>query len=66
MSTIILSKNEYRRLKKKAAAYEVAIKIPTYYLRSRAGARLDRRVEKSLRDYRSGKTTKIRSLAELK
>ena len=71
MSTITISKNdikkrgplvvlpiaEYDRLK--AAA------IPTYQLTGKAARDLDKLVEDGMREYRAGKTRKIKSLAEL-
>ena len=66
MNTITLPKTEYRELKKKAGAYERAIKIPSYYLKGKSAARLDRRVEQSLAEYLAGKTQKIKSSADLR
>ncbi|MBI2100313.1 MAG: hypothetical protein HYT48_03175 [Candidatus Vogelbacteria bacterium] len=65
MNTITLPKTEYRELKKKANAYEQVVKIPAYYLKGKAAARLDRRVDKSMQEYLAGKTKKIKSSADL-
>ena len=75
MSTITLPRIEYRELKKKAKIYdafwgqdqEVKIKrmIPVIYLQGKSAKKLDRRVEQSLREYRAGKTVKIKSVADL-
>jgi hypothetical protein len=73
MPTVTLDKIEYRELQKKAKVYdsfwgqEVKIKrmIPVIYLQGKSAKKLDRRVEQSLREYRAGKTVKIKSVADL-
>jgi len=65
MATVTLSRTEYQILKRKAAKYEAAISVPAYYLKGKAAIRLDRRVEGSLREYVTGRTRKIKSLADL-
>lgn len=65
MNTITLPKTEYRKLKKKAAAYESVVRIPSYYLKGKAASRLDQRVEQALKEHQAGKTKKIKSLADL-
>jgi hypothetical protein len=54
---VVLPVEEYNRL--------IAAQIPTYYLKGKAADRLDRLVEKSLKEYREGKTRHIKSLADL-
>ena len=54
---VVLSLKEYQRL--------LASVVPTYYLKGEVAKRLDRLVEKGLREYRKGKTQPIRSLADL-
>lgn len=63
MSTVTLSKIEYRELKKKAQIYDAfwgqtQIKrvIPVVYLQGKSAKKLDRRVAESLREYKAGKT----------
>ena len=54
---IVMPRKEYEQMK--------SAMIPTFYLKGKAAKRLDRRVNQALRDYRSGKTKKIHSLADL-
>ena len=54
---VVLPIKEYQRL--------LAAAVPTYYLKGKAAERLDKLVEVGLRDYRAGKTRKLRSLADL-
>lgn len=54
---VILSLEEYRKLSEKV--------VPTYYLKGRAAEKLDKMVEKGLREYRAGKARTIKSLADL-
>ena len=54
---VVLSLKEYQKL--------LASTVPTYYLKGKAGAKLDRLVEKGLEEHREGKTRVIRSLADL-
>ena len=56
-SVVVLPIAEYQRL--------VAASVPTYYLKGKAALRLDRLVERSLKEYREGKTRRIKSLADL-
>ena len=65
MNTVTLTKKEYDELKRRASRYESAVRVPTYYLRGRAAARLDKRVAEAMREYLSGKTKRINSLADL-
>lgn len=53
---VILSLKEYERLLREA--------VPTYYLRGKEARALDKLVEESLEEYRSGKTFSGRSLKE--
>jgi hypothetical protein len=54
---VILPIKEYQELIKRA--------LPTYYLVGKKAAKLDKLVKRGLRAYKSGKTKKIRSLADL-
>ena len=54
---VILSVAEYRRLCERA--------VPEYYLTGKAAEEADRLVEEGLREYKEGKTKKLRSLADL-
>lgn len=54
---VILSLKEYRRLSERS--------VPTYYLKGKAAERLDKLVEKGLKEYREGKTKTLKSLAGL-
>ncbi len=54
---VVLPLAEHRRLLEWA--------VPTYYLTGKAAKRLDRRVAAALKEYRAGKTKKIRSLNDL-
>ena len=54
---VVLPLKEYQRL--------LASVIPTFYLKGKAAAKLDRLVEKGLQEYQKGKTRAIRSLADL-
>lgn len=54
---VILPLKVYQKLLERA--------VPTYYLTGREAKRIDRLVEEGLRDYRAGKTRKLRSLADL-
>lgn len=73
MSTITLTKREYNQLEKKAKVYdafwgdEVKIRniIPVVYLSGKSARKLDRRVEQSLKEFRTGKTQKIKSIVDL-
>ena len=56
-SVVVLPVEEYQRL--------VAASVPTYYLKGKAALRLDKEVERSLKEYREGKTRRIKSLADL-
>lgn len=38
--------------------------VPTYYLKGRAATKLDKLVGRGLKDYRTGKTKTIKSLAD--
>ena len=55
---VVLPIEEYRRLSERA--------VPEYYLSGKAAERLDKLVEKGLRDYAAGKCRKIKSLADLR
>jgi hypothetical protein len=54
---VILPIKEYQELIKRA--------LPTYYLAGKKAEKLDKLVKEGLRAYKSGKTKKIRSLADL-
>ena len=55
---VILSLDEYRKLCEQA--------VPTYYLKGKAAEKLDRLVEKGLKEYGAGKTRVLKSLADLR
>lgn len=57
---IVLPLKEYKKLLARAAQA-----VPTYYLKGRTAERLDRLVEEGLKEYRKGKTKKIKSLSDL-
>ncbi len=54
---VVLPVKEYQRL--------LAAAVPTYYLTGKAALNLDKLVEEGLLEHRTGKTSVIRSLAEL-
>jgi hypothetical protein len=54
---VVLPIEEYKKLLVRA--------IPTFYLSGKAAERMDKLVEEGLREYRAGKTRKIRSLSDL-
>ena len=54
---VVLPLSEYQRL--------LASAVPTYYLKGQAAAKVDRLVEKGLREFRAGKTRRVRSLSDL-
>ena len=54
---VVLPVEEYRKLLMRA--------VPTYYLTGKAAVRLDKLVKEGLREYRAGKTRKIKSLSDL-
>ena len=54
---VILGLREYQKLCEQAA--------PTYYLTGKEAEELDELVREGMREYRAGKTTKIKSLSEL-
>ncbi len=54
---VILPLKEYQKLYEKA--------VPTYYLKGREAAELDKLVEEGLREYRKGRCKEIKSLADL-
>lgn len=54
---VLLPLREYERLLKSA--------VPTYYLTGKEAKKLDKLVDEGLREYRAGKTRKIKSLADL-
>lgn len=53
---VVLSLKEYRRLSEQT--------VPTYYLKGKAADKLDRLVERGLKEYRGGKAISARSLGE--
>ena len=53
---VVLPVEEYRKLLMRA--------VPTYYLTGKAAVRLDKLVEKGLKDYRAGRTVAASSLKE--
>ena len=54
---VVLPIKEYRRL--------LASRVPEVYLTGKAAKRLDKLVAEGLKEYREGKTRKLRSLADL-
>jgi len=54
---VILPIREYQKLLQKA--------VPTYYLTGKEAEKLDKLVNEGLKEYRAGKTRKIRSLSDL-
>ena len=54
---VVLPVKEYQRL--------LAAAVPTYCLTGKAALKLDKLVERGLREYREGKTRRIKSLADL-
>ncbi|MCH8986951.1 hypothetical protein IIA94_02175 [Patescibacteria group bacterium] len=54
---VILDLKEYQELCERA--------VPTYYLAEKEAEELDELVREGLRDYRAGKTKKIKSLSDL-
>lgn len=54
---VVLTLEEYERLREHS--------IPTYYLRGEKARLLDSAVDFALREYRNGKTRKIRTLADI-
>jgi len=55
---VVLSLKEYQRLLRAAA--------PTVYLTGKAAEDLDKLYDDSMREYKAGRTRKIRSLADLR
>ena len=55
---VVLSLKEYQRLLKAAA--------PTEYLTGKAAEDLDKLYDEGMKDYKAGRTRKIRSLADLR
>lgn len=53
---VILSLKEYKKLSQQA--------VSTYYLKGKAATKLDKLVERGLKDYKEGKTISARSLDE--
>ena len=54
---VIIPRKEYEYMKTRM--------FPVVYLNSKKAVRLDRRVDRALREYRQGKTKIIKSLADL-
>ena len=54
---VLLDLKEYQKLLVQA--------VPTYYLAGKEAEDLDELVREGMRDYRAGKTTKIKSLSDL-
>ena len=54
---VILSLKEYQKLLIRA--------VPTFYLSGHAAENLDKLAEEGLKEYREGKTRRIKSLADL-
>lgn len=54
---VVLPVKEYQRL--------LAAAIPHYYLTGKAARDLDKLVEEGMRDYRTGRTRTLKSLADL-
>lgn len=54
---VVLSLEEYRKLSEQA--------VPTYYLKEKAAKKLDKMVERGLKEYQAGKARTLKSLADL-
>ncbi|MEK7576762.1 MAG: hypothetical protein AAB482_03655 [Patescibacteria group bacterium] len=54
---VILPIGEYQKLLERA--------VPTYYLSGKEAEKLDKLYEDGMREYKAGKTRKIKSLADL-
>lgn len=54
---VILGLKEYRKLLEQA--------VPTYYLTGKEAEELDDLVREGMKEYKTGKTTKIKSLSDL-
>ncbi len=54
---VVLPVEEYNKLKERA--------VPVYYLKDKQAQYLDKEVNQGLKDYKSGKCKKIKSLADL-
>lgn len=54
---VILPVDEYRKLLERA--------VPTFYLSRKEAEKLDKLAEEGMREYKAGKTRKIKSLADL-
>jgi hypothetical protein len=54
---VVLPVKEYKKLLEQA--------VPTYYLTGNAAKRLDKLVEEGIREYKAGRTRKIKSLTDL-
>ncbi len=54
---VILPIKEYQKLVERA--------VPTYYLTGKEAEKIDKLVENGLKEYRAGKTRRIKSLADL-
>ncbi|MEK9180144.1 MAG: hypothetical protein AAB897_01920 [Patescibacteria group bacterium] len=54
---VVLPVEEYKKLLARA--------VPTFYLSGKAAERADKLVEEGLREYRAGKTRRIKSLSDL-
>ena len=70
MATITIPKNitgseELVVIPRKEFDWMKSQMIPAIYLKGNAAKKLDKRVEKGLRDYQTGKTKIIHSLADL-
>lgn len=71
MSTIAISRSKIEKQKGVVVLpikeYEklLARAVPTYYLEGKEAKKLDRLVERGLKEYKAGKTKTIKSLADL-
>lgn len=54
---VLLSLKEYKKLSEQA--------VPTYYLKGKEAEELDELVKEGLKDYKAGRTKRIKSLADL-
>lgn len=75
---VLLPRSEFEKIQERLQkmpslkGYETAnykkkqFRVPVYQLNDRAAARLDKNVKRALQEYKAGKLTPIRSLADIK
>lgn len=61
----IAGKDDLVILPRKEFEYMKSRMFPIIHLKGKSATRLDKRVENAIRDYRAGRTKKIRSLSDL-